>query len=266
MVAWEPLFSKHNVRLVVVHDGENPTVNSKYSVDDIMGDYSSCLTNFNGGIRNLGFGYVAKYLPDVEYILTLDDDEVPIGDTIQDHLDALNMRVPISWMSTASEYMRGFPYKVRDEAEVVLSHGVWEGVADWDAPTQLVKGSHRPVEFPKMPVPKGIYFPMCIMNVAFKTKLLPWIFQAPWYEGVNRFDDIFAGITTKRAIDENDWAAVTGYARVRHERASDVMTNLQHEAPGIALNETFWLGDESHPYFKVYEEKLDTWQKFLTSL
>ena len=104
---------------------------------------------------------------------------------------------------------------------------------------------------------------MCIMNVAFKTKLLPWIFQAPWAEGVHRFDDIWAGIISKRAIDQKGWAAVTGYSRVNHQRASDVFKNLAHEAKGIGLNETFWSGDESDPYFKVYKEKLDQWQKFL---
>ena len=269
MAAWTPLFNKHQANIVIVKDGEFPEViyeNQVYSAHTIMGEYEDCLTNYNGGIRNLGFAFVAKYLPETEYIVTLDDDTLPIGDTLQDHLDALNRRVPISWMSTASEYMRGFPYAVRDEAEVVLSHGVWEGVADWDAATQLVKGSYRPVEFYKGPIPKGIYFPMCAMNIAFKPCVLPYIFQAPWALGVNRFDDIWAGITTKRAADENGWAIVSGFARVRHDRASNTFTNLINEAPGLPLNETYWQGDESHPYFKVYKEKLDRWQAFLNQI
>jgi len=261
MKAWQPLFDKHQVELVVVHDGEVPTV-KKLKLREVMGKYSDCISNFNGGVRNLGFAYIAKHLPEVEIIITLDDDEVPIGDPIQDHIDALNMRVPISWMSTASEYMRGFPYAVRDEAEVVLSHGVWEGVADWDAPTQLVRGN-PPVEFYKGPIPKGVYYPMCSMNLAFKRKMLPYIFHAPWAIGINRFDDIFAGITSKREIDKRGWAAVSGYARVNHQRASNVFANLKHEAPGIELNETFWQGDESHPYFKIYRKKLKLWQEFI---
>ncbi len=262
MKAWQPLFDKHEAVFITVTDGEKPKV-MDIPAEKVMGKYASCLSNFNGGIRNLGFAYVAKYLPDVEYILTLDDDTRPIGDTIQDHLDALNQRVPVSWVSTASEFMRGFPYAVREEAEVVLSHGVWEGVADWDAPTQLVKGSHRPVEFPKMPIAKGALFPMCAMNIAFKRCLLPWIYQAPWELGIHRYDDILAGITSKRAIDEHGWAAVTGYAKVHHERASNVFKNLENEAPGIPLNEVYWQGDDSHPYFKIYKQKLKTWQTFI---
>lgn len=267
MEAWQPLFDKHEVELVIVYDGEVPTVNN-LTAENIMGEYAGAITNFNGGVRNLGFAYVAKYLPDVEVILTLDDDVRPIGDPIQDHLDVLSSYKPISWFSTASEYMRGFPYQIRSEAEVVLSHGVWEGVADWDAPTQLVKGSHRPVDFPKCPIPKGIYFPMCIMNVGFKRKMLLYMFQAPPAPEMNigRTDDIYCGILAKREIDKHGWAAVTGYARVHHERASNVYANLNLEAKTIELMEVFWQGDESHEYFKIYREKLKLWQTFLSSI
>lgn len=270
MKAWKPLFEKHLVQLVVVHDGKEPRVEHNdllLSGNDIMGEYSDVLFNFNAGIRNLGFAYVAKYLEDVEYIITLDDDEVPIDDTIQDHVNALNKRVPVSWISTAvDDYTRGFPYGIRQEAEVVVSHGVWYGVADWDAPTQLVRGSHYPIKFYRGPIPKGVYYPMCSMNLAFKRKMLPYIYHAPWYKGVNRFDDIFAGVMSKREIDKNGWAVVTGYAAVLHERASNVFKNLQDEALGIKLNETFWMTDgnaEDHEYYKVYFDKYARWKEFM---
>lgn len=262
--AWKDLFNKHNVELAIVNDGEIPTINGK-TAEEIMGkEYAKCLTNFNAGIRNLGFALIAKHWEGIEYIITLDDDEIPIGDPIQDHIDALNRRVPVSWISTAvDDYTRGFPYGIREEAEVVLSHGVWEGVADWDAPTQLVRGSHYPVEFYKGVIPKGIYYPMCSMNLAFKRKMLPYIYHAPWALGINRFDDIFAGIVSKREIDKNGWAAVTGYARVKHERASNTFKNLVDEAPGIQINENFWQGDDNHPYFKIYYEKYALWREFI---
>ncbi len=125
----------------------------------------------------------------------------------------------------------------------------------------MTQGNH-PIQFPKMPIPKGVYYPMCSMNLAFKRKMIPHIFHAPWALGVNRFDDIFAGVESKRVIDLEGWAAVTGYARVNHQRESNVFTNLKHEAPGIELNETFWQYDEKHPYFRIYREKLAMWHKF----
>lgn len=277
---WSPLFDKHRVDLVTVFDGDKPTIiHSKYiggmvSTDDEYPDYFSsemrgyedCITIKNGAVRNLGFAFVATHLPDVEIIYTLDDDVKPIGDPIQDHIDILSKHVPVSWLSTASEYMRGFPYLIRNEAEVVLSHGVWENVPDLDAPTQLVTGAHRTgLEYPKMPVPKGIYFPMCIMNVAFKRKMLPYMYMAPPAPEMNigRTDDIYCGILAKRVIDEKGWAAVTGYAKVWHERESNVYKNLNVEAKTIELMETFWKGDESHPYFEIYRDKLNVWQEFI---
>lgn len=263
MDAWYDLFDKHDVTLIVVWDGDNPRI----EVDTKPVDFKypkDLIFNKNDGVRNIGFYYIAKNLPDVEYIITLDDDVKPIGDTIQDHIDALNMKVPVSWMNTADKYMRGVPYKVRDEAEVVLSHGVWQGVKDWDAPTQLVLGN-RDVEFYKGAIPKGVYYPMCGMNIAFKRKMLPYMYYAPmgYKVGMDRFADIWLGITSKRVIDEKGWAVVTGYAEVLHERASNVWKNLQKEAKGLELNETFWEGDESDPYFKLYEQKRNKWKKII---
>lgn len=263
MFGWQPLFDLHDVVLVRVLDGEKPIVDEHDTPKSVMGKYASCLSNFNAGIRNLGFAYIAKYLPEVEYIITLDDDVLPIGDPIADHVRALNMKVPVSWFSTAAEYTRGFPYGLREEAEVVLSHGVWEGVADWDAATQLVLGSHRPVTFPRCPIPKGVMYPMCSMNLAFKRKMLPYIYHAPWALGIKRFDDILAGTESKKVIDEKGWAAVTGYAKVLHERASNVFTNLENEAAGIKIWEEYASGNDDHPYFKLYRQKLARWQEFV---
>lgn len=264
--AWTSLFKKHDAQLFTVWDGKDPVVEykeKKYTIPEVMGIYKDTIYNFNSGVRNAGFALAYKLLKPDMY-LTLDDDEIPDGDTIQDHLDILAKRVPVSWISTASEYMRGFPYGVRDEAEVVLSHGIWQGFADWDAPTQLVLGN-RPVTFYKGPIPKGIYFPMCIMNLAFKPQVLPWIFQPPQGEvpKIWRFDDMWSGIITKRAIDEHGWAAVSGYSSVIHQRESNVWTNLKHEGTGLQLHETFWKGDEKDPFFKLYREKLARWQEFL---
>jgi reversibly glycosylated polypeptide / UDP-arabinopyranose mutase len=248
------------VEPIVVYDGKKPkaTYQGKtYSVKDIMGKYSDLIFNFNDGVRNLGFALAYKL--GAEVIVSLDDDTLPLGDTIGDHLEALNKHFPITWMNTANEvYMRGFPYKKRQEAECVFSHGVWQGVADFDASTQLVLGTDQPT-YPKMPVPKGILFPVCVMNVAFKRKVLPYYYQAPMVDGINRFADIWSGVEMKKAIDKKGWCAVTGFAKVRHERASDPYVNLIKEAKGIQMNESYGQGE----YFRFYQDKIKRWQDFL---
>lgn len=260
-LAWDELLAKNNAFLITVWDGDDPYVDvgTRYSIQDIMGKYSNLIYNFNDGIRNLGFAFVAKRLSSVEYIITLDDDTEPYGDTIKDHINALNQSVPVTWLSTASQYTRGFPYGIRNEAEVVLSHGVWKGIADWDAPTQLVKGNPD-IKFFKGVIPKGVFYPMCAMNLAFKRKMLPYMYQAPMGHkiGLDRFGDIWSGIESKKVIDEKGWAVVSGYATVKHERASNVFTNLQKEAKGLEMNEHYGEGE----YFKLYEKNRKRWEEF----
>jgi reversibly glycosylated polypeptide/UDP-arabinopyranose mutase len=267
--AWKPLFKKHEVYFIVVRDGDKPVVSCddiiEKTPEQVLGKEADLLYNKNDGVRNLGFAFIAKYLPQVETIITLDDDVLPIDDPIESHLMALESPKPVSWLSTLlDDYPRGFPYGIRDEAEVVLSHGAWQGVADWDAPTQLVNGN-LPVEFYRGPIPRGVYFPMCGMNLAFKRKLLPYVYYAPmgYRVGLDRFADIWLGVLLKDIIDKRGWAVVSGYAPVRHERASNVWTNLKKEASGLELNEGFWQGKEDNPYFKEYRQARKRWEKLI---
>ena len=274
---WGILFARHKVTLYIVHDGVSPTVEvNKYVlptvpteflyVSDVMGEYADLIYNYNDGVRNLGFAQAYKDGADV--IISLDDDVTPEGDTITEHLIQLEREVPISWMNTTEEnFMRGFPYNVRKEANVVLSHGVWKGVADFDASTQLVIGT--PEQTPiKTVVPRGVLFPMCIMNVAFKRFVMPFMYQAPMgkqldidynVSNLNRFADIWGGIEAKGDIDNKGWAVVTGYAVVNHQRASDPLVNLQKEARGVGMNEEYG----EHAYFSFFKKKRERWQEFL---
>lgn len=245
--------------------------------------------------RNIGFVYAAKFLnPDV--VITMDDDVEPLTgieqyispgirlektvadhDPIQAHLDALSRKVPISWMNTAHDtdlYLRGVPYGVRDESPVMLSHGVWVGTPDFDGETQLQLESQKeregnwnrqagvPHSLPYYvgPVPKGVLFPLCGMNVAVKKEALPYFYFAPMgpdsgVEGLNRFADIWMGIFLKRKFDELGWACVTGYSTVHHTRASDARKNFEQERLGREWNEWLWKpGYTASVPFKKYPD------------
>lgn len=260
--AWQPLFDKHNVELIVIDDtGDIPQVIHNGEKKDLQHEL---ISNKCAGVRQLGFLYIAKCLPDVEYIITLDDDETPIGDPIQDHIDQLNRRVPISWISTGvDEYFRGFPYGVRTESPVMISHGVWEGSYDWDAPSQLLKGDAK-VDFYKGVIPKGIYTPLCGMNFAFRREALPYIYFAPvgHFKGAERWDDIYMGILTIKKFAELNWAITTGYAKVLHTRASNPFTSLAKEAIGILHGEEFYKDPENYkgdPWFDEFRDKANKW-------
>ncbi len=256
--AWDFLFKKHKVALYIVRDGEKPTVN-QFTVEGVMGEYKDLIYNFNDGVRNLGFAQAYKDGADI--FISLDDDVLPDGDTIQDHLDVLNTRKEISYMNSVDDiYMRGFPYWARNEAQVVFSHGLWNNVYDFDASTQLVLGAKTP-QHRKMPVPKGILMPVCVMNVAFTREVMPYYYQAPMFGDINRFADIWSGWEVKKYIDEKGLCMVNGYAKVNHNRASNPFVNLVKEARGVGMNE-----ERTDEYFKLYQDKLKRWQEYLSSL
>ena len=279
--AWEYLFDKHQVRIYVTIDGETPFC---YRVDgynrrdlDTPPEVQKLIFNFSDVCRNLSFFHAAQ--EGAEVFISMDDDIRPLPgtDPIQEHLDALGKPVILSWMNTAHEHlMRDIPYGIRTEATTVLSHGVWKGVPDMDAPTQLLNPYARDLTFYRGPVPNGIYFPVCAMNFAFTRELLPWVYQAPMgirlekefsLPKYDRFGDIWAGVVMKHAIDNvlTRAAAVTGYSTIEHIRASNVFANLRKEAVGMELNETFvekWTQKEKKPgsYVHLYESLLGQWQ------
>lgn len=273
---WQPLFDKHDVEFILVDDsGDVPkVVHHVYYSDNNVEiieksqseiDPQSLVSNHCAGVRQLGFLYIAQSLPDVEYILTFDTDTAPIGDPIQDHIDQLNRRVPISWISTSTDmYMRGFPYGVREEAPVMMSHGVWEGVPDYDAPTQLLTPKDFKPTYYKGVIPKGIFAPICGMNLAFRREALPYIYFAPvgQFKGCERADDIWMGLMVIKKFAELNWAITTGYATVEHQRASNVFKSMIQEAVGIGHNEEFWKdleGYKGDPWFEQFREKTLAW-------
>lgn len=261
--AWQPLFDKHNVEFILVDDsGDEPKViHNGFAVEDSTMWKTGLISNKCAGVRQLGFLYVEKILPSVKYVITLDTDVSPIGDPIQDHIDALNMRVPISWISTGmGTYFRGFPYQVREEAPVLLSHGIWTGVPDYDAPTQLLTPKDFKPTYYKGAIPKGIFAPICGMNLAFRREALPYVYFAPvgQYKGAERFDDIWMGLEVIKDFAKLNWAIVTGYAAVQHLRASNVFHSLEHEAVGIRMNEVYWKG-EYDEWYKDFISKRQQW-------
>jgi reversibly glycosylated polypeptide/UDP-arabinopyranose mutase len=262
--AWTDLIIKHKADVIAVYDGEEPYAlvrGRKYFPEEILGDDADLIYNLNDGVRNFGFVMAAHLGYDI--VISLDDDVIPDGDTIQDHINALSQNWPITWFSTADEYMRGFPYNVRQEAPCWVSHGVWKGVPDLDGPSQLIFGPHE-VKFPKCPVPKGILFPFCAMNFAIRKEALAYIYQAPMGKevGLDRFADIWGGVELKKDMDTLGKAVVTGFASVTHLRASNVYKNLQKEAKGIELNDHY--GEDE--YFKLFHEKRARWKNLILNI
>jgi hypothetical protein len=104
---------------------------------------------------------------------------------------------------------------------------------------------------------------MSEMNIAFKRKLLPYMYFAPTTDGFYGNDDIWAGVESKKVCDKKGWAVVTGYSRVYHERASNKFDILIKQGKFIKYNETYWKKEPDEPYFKMYREKRKRWEKLM---
>ncbi len=223
-------------------------------IDKELGKNSWIIPRRNAGIRN--YGFLKAYELGADVTITIDDDCYPIKNQkfLQSHLENLSLFAPIDWFPTYphKKYYptRGFPYSVRNKKEVVISHGLWSKILDLDAMTHL--------KYPKlkMPVlnndllefiPRDYFFPMCSMNLAFKTKITPIMYFPPMghdnignHWGYDRFDDIWAGIFAKKIIDHLGYAVINGSPFVKHKQVSNVNENLKKETKGIKINESLY--------------------------
>lgn len=250
--------------LVVVEDNPTKTIEAPnegfesihhYSWEDINKDFGKdewIFSRRNAGIRSYGFWKAHQLGADI--IITLDDDCYPVDrDFITRHVANLSLRAPEKWTTTFPNpdflYTRGFPYEVRNKYPAVISHGLWSNKMDLDARTQL---HHPDVNTPPYPlmvnfIPRGQFFPMSSMNLAFRREVVPLMYfplmgSDPegnlW--GYDRFDDIWAGVFAKKICDHLGFGVVNGSPFVEHRKASDPHKNLEKEKTGLAVNEKLW--------------------------
>jgi hypothetical protein len=228
---------------------------SHYSWEDIARDFGSnewIFSRKNAGIRCYGFW--KAYEAGADIIVTIDDDCYPTDDPfVETHIANLSLKAPGGWVPTYPHrdfvFTRGIPYSVRGKYPVVVSHGLWTNKIDLDAKTQL---RHPDIDLPAYPsvltfVPRGYFFPMCSMNLAFRREVTPLMYFPLMGEdahgqrwGYDRFDDIWAGIFAKKILDHLGLSVANGSPFVEHRKASDAQKNLQKERRGTAVNEDLW--------------------------
>ena len=254
---WKDAFSGHVV--IVVEDNPERTFdvslpNARHycwaDIDEELGRDSWIIPRRTDCVRS--YGYYKAFSAGVDLIVTLDDDCYPLGERfIERHYEKLSRPGDEdAWVSTGQGLLpRGMPYQTRQRSgECVINHGLWSKVPDFDAVTQLLNErlsqGFSPVE---QVIPRGKFFPMCGMNLAFKPKIVPAMYfllmGREW--PFDRFGDIWCGIFSKRVCDHLGFAVRSGEPRIEHQRASNVWTNLRKEMPGYEVNETLWRAVDS---------------------
>jgi len=234
------------------------------------------------------FAYWKAWKLGYKFIMTLDDDCYPCGEKdgvtytgqafVGEHLRQLTQRT--KWFNTLNSVKpRGIPFFNHGVCDnVIVNHGLWTNVLDYDAPTQLAAPVAEKFSFDSKVIPNGLYFPMCGMNVMWKAEATPLMYhllmgkRKSAFPGMStdkdglvklpfdRFGDIWAGILMKKVADHLRLSVATGMPYIRHERASNPFTNLKKEANGIEVNEGFWMYVDkialngSHELDVIYEQ------------
>ena len=183
---WRPFFQPYH--LIIIKDGD-PTANirvpdgfdyemhNRNDIKTLLGDKAWCISYKDSACRCFGFLISKK-----RFVFTIDDDcfvaKRPTGediDALAQHLDNLLKPSTPFFFNTlydpfaeGSDFVRGYPFSLREGVPTAVSHGLWLNVPDYDAPTQMVKPLERNTRYVDMvqTIPKGVLFPMCGANLS----------------------------------------------------------------------------------------------------
>lgn len=278
---WEDEFFRNgefSVHLIIVEDNSKKQFRIKknefishyvwQNIEEDLAQDSWIIPRRSDCIRS--YGYWKAWLRKPDMIVTLDDDCYPLVHYYPERQGAISQQGFLKthweriangvtstydfWVNTIKHGRpRGLPYLKRTKevhtSNVVLNHGLWYNIPDFDARTQLglpkVEGLTN-FEIDQI-IPENSYYPMCGMNLAWKPTATPALYfllmgqnksGESW--GFDRFGDIWAGIIFKKIADHLGYFIASGYPIIWHAKASNVFTNLRKEASGIEANETFW--------------------------
>lgn len=274
--SWEE-FKSADVEIIVVQDigdkpeipeGFNVTIYDHKDIEKDLGKSSWIIPSQTSACRSYGYYKAWQRKPDM--IITLDNDCYPETENyfVSGHSQMLSAKATLDWFPTTDiVFTRGFPYLIRNKADVVLNHGMWSNVPDLDAPTSL----HRPtLRFKRAEksqvIPRYNFFPMCMMNLAWRTDITPLLYAGifgPEYK-FDQFDDIWSGVLAKKVVDHLGMGVRSGYPSVEHRKQSNVFTNLQKQAPGMLLNENFWKEVQAVKLTK--QTVIDAYEELITNL
>lgn len=223
--------------------------------------------------------------PEFDYGIFLDDDTAPHEDYnfFGNHMNHLKYEKNIehvssdkNWVNVLYQnferhelYPRGYPYSAMDEEvhtekretnEIIASQGLWTNIPDLDAVRILMDGDldgqaqtlTRKKDFKaNFAAEKGNYLTVCSMNLAFKREVIPAFYQFPMDDNkwdIGRFDDIWSGLTLKKAADMLGKSLINGDPLCIHNKAKrSTFSDLNNEVPALELNEHFWKALEEAP-------------------
>jgi len=284
-------YSRDDILFIVVGDNKTPhkLYSKKSRVYDFPVEYWNpvdqdiwLLKHYNNLHRDLipennprrrNFGYLRAIELNADYIITIDDDNVP-KDTnwLQEHLAPLQgKKLPIVYSRNKCinpckalshnriiVYARGFPINRMlsdsfiienkiDNRKIVLNEGLWTESPDVDAFTNIIYNSLTSYGTSEegFIVEKDNYIPINTQNTAFTKEIAPifWnIYMNSIYDlPLERYCDIWGGLFAQKVINHLNGAVSFGKPIVSHKRnVHNYGRDLRVEWMGILLNPRIW--------------------------
>ncbi|XP_058183226.1 probable UDP-arabinopyranose mutase 5 isoform X2 [Rhododendron vialii] len=263
MEEWRLIFSRYH--LIIVKDpdlkeelkipgGFNLDVYSKSDIDRTVG--SSSATLLFSGYSCRYFGYLMSRK---KYIISVDDDCSPARDNNGDLVDIVaqhitNLSTPATpfFFNTlydpyrkGADFVRGYPFSLRNGVPCTLSCGLWLNLADYDAPTQALKPELRNSRYVDavLTVPARSMMPLSGINIGFDRELVgPALLPALMLAGEGKFrwetvEDIWCGMCVKVVSDHMGLGVKTGLPYVWRKERGDVVESLKKDWKGVKLME-----------------------------
>eukprot|EP00250_Pteridium_aquilinum_P035231 c8931_g1_i1 orf=79-1122(+) len=271
--AWRPILSPYHLIIVVpsadavqVPHGFLYHLYTHHDIAQTVGQaaLTSALSISLHACKSFGFLVSTR-----QFIFTLDTDCSPakdpvtgnLIDPIDRHLKNLTQHSTPFFFNTlydpyrdGADFVRGYPFSLREGVASAVSHGLWLNVPDLDAPTRIVKPRvlNNTYVDAVLTLPQGCLFPMSTINLAFDRKQVgaAMFFGLQTLSGSNRyqsFDDIWAGLCCKVICDHLGYGVKSGLPYIwRNSSANEnAMESLHHVPEGLQ-----WL-EHLIPFFQM---------------
>lgn len=270
MNEWRPVFSRFHLIIVKdpdlsgeiqIAEGFNVDVYTRSDIDRVVGSSTSVLFS---GYSCRYFGYLMSRK---KYVISIDDDCIPakdnegsLVDIVAQHITNLTTPATPFFFNTlydpyrkGADFVRGYPFSLREGVTCALSCGLWLNLADYDAPTQALKPELRNSRYVDavLTVPVRAMLPLSGINIAFDRELVgPALIPALKLAGEGKFrwetmEDIWSGMCVKVISDHMGLGVKSGLPYVWRNERGNAIESLKKEWEGVKLME------EVVPFFQA---------------
>ena len=270
MNEWRPVFSRFHLIIVKdpdlsgeiqIPEGFNVDVYTRSDIDRVVGSSTSILFS---GYSCRYFGYLMSRK---KYVISIDDDCIPakdnegsLVDIVAQHITNLTTPATPFFFNTlydpyrkGADFVRGYPFSLREGVTCALSCGLWLNLADYDAPTQALKPELRNSRYVDavLTVPVRAMLPLSGINIAFDRELVgPALIPALKLAGEGKFrwetmEDIWSGMCVKVISDHMGLGVKSGLPYVWRNERGNAIESLKKEWEGVKLME------EVVPFFQA---------------